>query len=250
MRDRRLIVVFGAVVIIGLVAAIAVLTRPAPDPEGFHNPTAIPGAFNASVSITHPPDGSILYAESLFVAGTASAPQTFRVELVDFNGAVIADGIVETAGGGWSLEVPHSYQGDPGEATVRAVPLDEGSDQYDQSLVLLSPLDERPEGAFGTVTFPAVGAEVGGDVIPVEGRASGLPGNALTIELIGDDGAAIDSQLVILQNPYYVDDLPWSVTISPQDYVGSATIHVYFSPPDAETPTVEVIPVVVGSAAG
>ena len=245
MMDRRFVIAFGVVFVAVAIAAGVLLLRPAPDPEGFQSPTDTPAPLSAAVSITHPPDGAILYAEALFVQGIAEAPQTFRVEMVDIDGRVVVSGVVETAGGAWSLEMPHDYDGDPGEATMRVLPLT-GDGEYARRVVLLSPLSQRPEGTFGTVTFPTVGGQVGGDAIPVEGRASGVPQNALTVELIADDGRVLDTQTVTLLNPYYVDDIPWALTVAPGDYVGSATIEVTFSAQD----DAEVIPVVVSSAAG
>lgn len=203
-----------------------------------------------SVRIAFPPDGAIIYAAALTVRGDAIGDAPFRVELLVDDAdepRLIASVMVTTGAGDWSLELPHGYDGDPSEAIIRAVTPD-GEREYSRALIALSPLSARPDGMTYTINRPVMGAEVGGDVIQLEGRASGVPDNVLVVTLRDDRSETIERTTVFLDNPYYVDDIPFTVDLHTRHYTGPATITVAFGEaPDAPT---EVIAVTVGTAAG
>jgi hypothetical protein len=249
--NRRLMAVYGILLILVLVTGGVVMwmaSRHEPDTEGFLRPTRIPDDFSAEVRITFPPNGSILYSEAITIRGTSSAQSRFRVEVLADDDVVVA-GVVSAQVGDWSIELPHAYTDDPTEVMIRAVPLS-SEGEYDSVLAVLSPLSERPEGAFFRISSPVVGADVGGDVIAIEGRASGVPANALTFRLTNDRGLTIDERIVLLDNPYFVDDIPFTVEVSTGDYLGSALLTVIAGFPNDEQAHQEVVAITIIGAAG
>ncbi len=248
---RRTIAISALVVTLVLIAGglfVWANSQTPPDPEGFPRPTNTPTDFNADVRITSPRDGAILYAEAVTVRGVSSAPSRFRVEVV-VDDAILVSGIVEAQAGDWAIELRHAYDGDPIEAIIRAVPI-RAEGEYQSVLVALSRITERPQGAFGRVDAPIMGADIGGDFIVVEGRASGIPNNVLTIRLADDGGLTIDERIVLLDNPYYVDDMPFHLEVATRDYTGSATLTITFGPSDAADTLSELIAVTIVGAAG
>jgi hypothetical protein len=220
MRTR--ILILAVVVIAGIGGAI--LLSQSRDPEGFRQPTPTAPPLSATVGLSYPPDGSILYAESVPISGFASAPQNFRVELVDLDGTPLAAGMVQSPGGDWSLELAHQYRGDPTEATVRVRPMT-GDGEYDRTTIVLDQLQNRPEGVFGLLSLPQDGDTVGGDAIQIEGRASGTL--TVRLRLLADDGAIIDEQTVRTGNQYRVDDVPFTTSLRRGDHTGPATLEFY-----------------------
>ncbi|TVR21087.1 MAG: hypothetical protein EA396_09140 [Anaerolineaceae bacterium] len=240
-RDGRIMAVGGLMALMGIILAWALFS-------GAGQSGTTPG--ERGVRIAFPPDGAIIYAAALTVRGESAGADSFRVELlVDSADELrrIAGATVTTAAGDWSLELPHGYDGDPSEAIIRAVSLD-GEREYSRALIALSPLSARPAGMVYTITRPVMGAEVGGDVVQLEGRASGVPDNVLVVTLRDDRSETIERTTVFLENPYYVDDIPFTVDLHTRGYTGPATITVAFGEaPDAPT---EVIAVTVSAAAG
>lgn len=214
-------------------------------------PSPTPQPPEAHISIDFPQDGTIVYAETLYIAGQSGDPaQPFQIELINIDDTVIAETTVNPQSGEWQIEVPHGYTGDPSEVIIRAVPTDESSTQiYDSATILISDMTRRPEGIYGSITTPANGVEVGGDMLLVEGRASGAPENTITVELVGD--TVIDSQVITLMNPYFVDEVPWQAELATNGYTGQATIQVYItSPQDGSQIVLDSIIVTVITAAG
>lgn len=232
--------------VVGLLAFI--LLRPEDGTPDSALATQTSAPFSASVMLTHPPDGAILYAESLVVQGvTEGASQRFLVALVTVDDVTVSAAVVDTPEGAWSVELPHRYGGEPVEATVRVVPDDETAGEYDRVTVLLADPAARPEGVYGQVDFPPTNlpdpAPVGGEMIPVEGRASGV--EQVQIALLDDAGSTIYSAIVTLVNPYLVDDLPWQIPLLPDGYEGPGEIVVTL---DTTAPI--RVPVIVSRAAG
>lgn len=210
--------------------------------------------LSGAVTLNNPPDGTVIYASTLYAAGTsADLPGSrFLLRLEDAEGASIAETNVMTGDeGAWSVELVHGYTGDPTEATLLALPVPDSATgeapdgQYAAVTLLLSGIEHRPEGMYLDIAFPTDGAEAGGDLIQVEGRLSGM-GGALTVELVGSDGAVLDSKTVDIANPYQVDDLPWSAELAPGEFTGSAVINVRL----ADSELADSVPIILSSAAG
>ncbi|GAB4508752.1 MAG: hypothetical protein OHK0046_02160 [Anaerolineae bacterium] len=202
-----------------------------------------------AVDIQTPQNSTIVYAETLFVSGIVqNPPQQFTLQLVGADDTVLATTDVNTQQAMWQIEFVHGYTGSPTEATVRAL---SGEAIVDSTAILLSELEQRPEGIYGSLLTPINGTEVGGDLIQVTGRASGLPENSLTVDLVAPDGTVITSQNLTLNNPYFVDDVPWSVDLERGTYTGQATIQAYtLSPRDGEKLELGQVIVTVIEAAG
>lgn len=216
-----------------------------------NQPSATEPPPAASITIDSPQDGTVVYAETLYITGqTGSTAQNLKIELVDIDDNVIAETTVNAQPGGWQIELPHGYTGDPSEVIVRAVNADAGSEQvYDSATILISDITHRPDGIFGSITYPANGIEVGGDMLLIEGRASGAPENTIIVELVGE--TVIDSQVITLMNPYFVDEVPWQAELATNGYTGQATIQVYItSPQDGSQVILDSIIVTVITAAG
>ncbi|MFW5748657.1 MAG: hypothetical protein ACOCYT_03500 [Chloroflexota bacterium] len=250
LKNRRRLWIGAAALTVIVIAAGALLLTDSvqPDAEGFTRPTATARPFAATVRLTHPLAGAIIYAESLIVQGeTVGSPQRFAVELVDIDGTTLARAALSTQPGAWSIELPHGFRGDPVEASLRLVPEQPGvTGEYDRVTLLLSTLDQRPEGPILSVGLPSAGDRVGGDTIPVEGRASG--GSTLTLTLTDASDTLLDQQMIILTNPYRVDDLPWTASVSPGAYTGPALLTVQLD--DAANAPQTTIPLEIGAAAG
>ncbi len=185
------------------------------------------------VIIRQPVDGSAIYAPALYIAGSSGQAQTFRVQISGDGGEVLAQATVEAAAGEWSLELVHNYTGEPIEAVIRAVPVTDAADDESETIysavsVLLADLSYRPDGTRGRITVPADGDDMGGDVIPVAGLASGVADNAITLTLTAEDGRVLDTQTIAMRNPYLIDELGWEGTVSAGDYTGPATLTALF----------------------
>lgn len=214
-------------------------------------PTEAPDTPEASgVIIAAPQAGTIIYAEMAFISGEVlEAEQTFRVELVDTEDNVIAETTLTESPGIWTAELEHGYDGDPTEITIRAVSEDDAV--LDSVSVMLSNMDERPDGSFGTIASPSDGDSIGGDSILVEGSASGLFENEFILALFDDAGESVAETFVLLNNPYFVDDVPWQAELIIGDYTGTGEIRAYYI--DAESGdevTLDSVTVEVEPAAG
>lgn len=209
------------------------------------------------VIIRQPVNGSTIYAPALFVAGSSGQAQTFRVQISDDNGDLLAQATVDAPAGEWSLELVHNYTGDPVEAIIRALPVvtpasddDAGETIYSAVSVLLADLSHRPPGTWGRITLPANGDDMGGDLIPVAGLASGVADNTLTLTLTAADGRLLDTQTVIMHNPYHIDELGWEGSVSAGDYTGPATLSALFPAPDGGDDASVSVQINIGEAAG
>ena len=195
------------------------------DSEGFANPTATFEAGAATVNITAPPSGSIIYAESIRISGEVlGSPQAFSIRLLTPDEQVITETDVDAQPGEWQVELVHGFTGTPTEVEIMATGAD--GTVLDTSTVLLSDVSNRPEGSIATITLPLDGDTVGGDVIPVQGRASGIEGGLLTLQLVDSADNVIDSETMNLLNPFVIDDVPWQADLERRDATGSATIRL------------------------
>ena len=193
-------------------------------------PTDIP-PLTGSVSITTPESGSVVYSEVMFVSGTASdlPGNQFTLELVAPDDSIIAQSpVVVGSDGSWSIEIPHGYNGEPIEVIVQAVPENaQPTEIYDAKLIAMAAQSYRPEGTFGSISFPLDGLEIGGDSIEVQGTASGLFEGSFILELDDANGNVIDSHPETTANPYYIDEVPWVSSLATNGYTGAAVIRAY-----------------------
>jgi hypothetical protein len=187
-------------------------------------PTPTIPALSGDVHIVYPQDGATIYSEVLIISGTATTPD-FALKLVAPDETIIAQTTIQSQADTWQIELVHSYNGEPIEVNVSAVPIDTNiTTEYDTLTIVLSRIENRPEGIFGSITSPSEGGTVGGEVIPISGMASGL--SEISLALIGSDGANIDSRDVALYNPYLVDDMPWTAELATNGYLGDAKIRI------------------------
>jgi len=222
------------------------------DPEGFTRPTATfePGA--STVDILFPQNGTIIYAEAITVSGRlVGQPQQFTVQVVTLDDEILVESTLDEQPGDWSVEVIHGYTGDPTEIEIRAVPGGTSADVFDRAGVLISDASNRPDGAFGSIILPADGSEIGGDLIPVEGRASGATENTITIELARADGRLVAVETITLANPYFIDEVPWRIELDRQSASGPATLSIYMDDPgNGDRILLDQIEVEIVTAAG
>lgn len=211
------------------------------------------------VEIIHPPDSTIVYAETLYVSGTvAEAPQQFMLELVNTDSQVIFQTVINAQTENWEAELVHGYVGVPDEILLRAIPeapptaqnTPQVSIAYDTATILLSDISNRPEGIIGIITLPPNGTQTGGDTLLITGRASGVPDNTFLLELVGDGDEIIDSREVTLTNPYLVDEIPWEFALATNNYTGQATIRMVTTGEETETTLLDSIVVTVTHVAG
>lgn len=211
-------------------------------------PASVTPTRTGSIEINAPPEGAVLYSEVIAIRGTvADLPDdAFLLLLTGPDGSTIASAQVRNASTHWQVELPHSYIGEPIEVTIAASPLDPTLPvEYALRTVALAGLSYRPAGAFGSITFPTDGSSVGGESLLIRGTASGVPDNRLSISLIAEDATLLDSQSISIDNPYMIDDVPWSAEVNTNDYTGPARLEAV-----AGTDLIAAISVSIGTAAG
>ncbi len=190
---------------------------------GGPTPTTLP--FTSDVTVTYPQAGSVIYAESVRVQGQVNgdAAQTLQIELIDADGNLYGNSVLNASSGDWSVELPHTFQGIPAPVDLVVRPVEE-TREYARVPLTFADVSHRPTGSFASILFPAEGDALGGDTILVEGAASGY--DALTVSLVDFSGATIDEQPVDLSYAFLIDEIPWQVELSPQETIGVAEIHV------------------------
>lgn len=211
--------------------------------------TACGGGGSNIVTLSSPANTSVIYASSVYVAGTTNSNDALLIQLVLLDETILTETRLNNPQGEFSTEIIHGYEGDPGEVLVRVLPADADPTAEQiilaETSILLASIEHRPEGAFADVLTPQAGDNIGGDRIEVTGRASGIENREFTVELVSSNGDVIDTQTVMLSSPYAVDDVPWRAELSLNTFTGSALIKVNFSD-DLQVD----VPVVISSAAG
>ncbi|MCC6802711.1 MAG: hypothetical protein IT319_07485 [Anaerolineae bacterium] len=82
-------------------------------------------------------------------------------------------------------------------------------------------------GERGEITSPANGASVSGAPLYVSGVVHNLPEDQFTMQVFDPDGEALTgAQTITLGNPNHVADVPWSASITINDYTGAAQIRI------------------------
>jgi hypothetical protein len=210
-------------------------------------PTPTPDPMAGEVTLLSPSQGSVIYASTVYVSGTLAAVEqkSLLVRLIKPDGGVIAQARVEANAGEWRTEIIHGYTGEPTLVTVEVVPaIAAEAGVLAQSDILFGVLSERPEGAFINILTPQDGLEVGGDTVQIMGTASGIEGNTLLVELIGDSGEVIGSETISLTGRYPIDETPWTAALTLGEYRGNAVLQV------TGGEVVERLTVLVGESAG
>ncbi|MGQ9887825.1 MAG: hypothetical protein ACUVSX_04975 [Aggregatilineales bacterium] len=205
--------------------------------------------------ITHPPAGANIYAEVMYLAGTAPAlsDERFVLRLVGPDGDVISSHIVDAQQDGeWQIELLHSYSGEPIEVVVEALPVGAAGQQlYDAVTVMLAGIQHRPASLTGSIDYPAPAEPLGGEAIIVSGAFSGVPGNSFWLALVAADGRLLDERQVELHNPYHIDLMPWSAELATSGYVGPAEVRAFVRAADGTVErALDSVAVVIAQEAG
>jgi hypothetical protein len=217
-------------------------------------PTSVPG-LTGSVDLVYPLDGTTVYAEALSLRGTAQGlpNNTFTLEIVGVDDEIIARSSVVVTDGQWSVELPHSYTGEPIEVSIYAIPSDvdlTSELRYDTGTIILAGLSYRPEGIFGSITTPTVGNTVSGETISVSGTASGLFEGNMLLGMYSADGTEISRIVMTLEGQPY-DVVPWTADLSTNGYVGLAEIRAFYQQASDGKPVIlSSVQVTVSATAG
>ena len=185
--------------------------------------------LTGTVMIEFPVTGALIYSELIQIAGTAVdlPTNTFILTLMGPDEIELAQTTVSVDDGSWQVELSVEYQDEPVEVAITAEsPNRDINSPYDIVLIAVSGLDYRPEGTFGSITFPTDDSTIGGDSIQVEGLASGLQDNRLVIQLIDSEDKLISEQTITTQNPYFIDEMPWSAEVALNGYAGPASLNI------------------------
>jgi hypothetical protein len=178
------------------------------------------------IALISPREGAIIYSEALHVRGTSTIPTVFQVDLL-VDDQLIASGLSQPADQDWAVEIHHAYAGDPTEANLRVSDPQTG-DVYQEVVILLSQIAERPEGVWGVVMSPTTGADIGGDFVVVQGRVSGVFDETIIVKLMDDRQTIFDQHTITVHNPYHVDDMPFQVELAIHHTIGLAVVQVSF----------------------
>lgn len=244
---------FKLTIIITILTMIVIACTPSDsDDNATIEPTQT--ILQGNVDITSPLSGAIIYAETIFLSGTASdiPDEGFQIQLLAPDDSVVAEATVQPTDGTWAVEVVHNYTGDPTEVNIIAKSVDaNNASTYDIESILLSAIDNRPDGTFGEVTSPTDGMSIGGDTLLISGRGSGFFENTFGLILETPDGELITEIPVTLNNPNFVDDMPWEAEIPRNDFVGNAVIRmVYQDMESGDVIELDRVEVVVSTVAG
>ncbi len=219
------------------------------DPAQTPIPTVPP--LEGNVSIEMPLDGAVIYSEVFVLRGTAQGVDTFQLLITDTADETIARAMVDVEDGQWAVNIPHTYNGEPTEAIISALPTNASvAGDYDLVSIILSSIDNRPDGVFGSIISPIDESVVGGDFIPISGNASGLFEGTFILAL--ENEGEIISQLVMTHNnPNLIDDMPWSADLQTNDYTGEATIRMYYQDArDGTEVTLDSVVITISQIAG
>lgn len=240
-------------IILCLVGLIVACTPNDPTPATVVTTIPTDAPLQGQVLIDAPTSGSILYSEVLYLEGTAQGlvDDTFMLRVVGVEGDTIAEATIRPEDGAWSTEIVHDYSGDPTEVTISARSAEATvRGDYDIVSVILSSLENRPEGTFGRITSPQAGGVIGGDSALVFGTASGIPDNTLTLTLQSSDGTPISERVLRLPSPYSVDDVAWTAELDTGDFTGAAVLTVSYLNADGEREILASTNVNISSVAG
>lgn len=186
----------------------------------------------AVVTFDFPPSGSIIYASQIAFRGTAQnlPAEGFRLSILDTDDELVAEAnIIPDATGNWALELAHGHEGEPSEYAAIALPANpETFGDYAMTSFIIAEESYRPDGTYGILLQPSPEEVVGGDVIPVTGTASGLFENTLVLTLAHNE-RVIAQEILTLNNPYFIDEIIWTVDMPTNNYAGPATLTISYT---------------------
>ncbi|MCA9913418.1 MAG: hypothetical protein KC496_08710 [Anaerolineae bacterium] len=221
-----------SLIFLGMILLAACTPAAAPDTtENASSPTG--ETIQGQVNITSPLTGSSIFAEAIYIAGTAQGipDDRFHLRVVTIDEVILAETDIIIENNAWSVELIHEYDGVPNEALIIAE--DGNGNQYDAESVLIASMENRPQGTFGIIISPQEDAVVGGDQIEVMGTGSGLFENTLFLQLANPDGEIITEIVITLDNPYFVDERVWVADVNTEGHTGPAELRIGYQ--DAES---------------
>jgi hypothetical protein len=235
--------------------ALALVTACRPEvlsPTPTTNTSASP--LSGNVTIITPAEGSMIYSEILYLSGTANGVPGDRITLIVTgpDGETLAQADTTIKAGQWQVELPHRYNGEPTEVTIRVLPARTSSDtDYTNRIIALADLRYRPDGLFGTITTPVNNSAGGGELLRITGTASGMRADTLSVDLIADEGHIVTRTYASTTNPYRVDVMPFVAELATQNYTGRATIQLGVqNDTDNTVIPLDTISVLIDTAAG
>lgn len=187
-----------------------------------------------TITLIYPPENATIYSDLLTVSGTLSdvPMQSIRFEIIDADGTIRAHAMATVTTGAWTIEIPLPAVVQPESYRLAIVVGDTPyhvnvTDRTADTAIFVTrpftraPLSERIDEITVTIDLEA-GATIGGDTIPVNGRASGI--TTFTVELVDSTQTILASQRITRPNP--LDEAPWLAELAPGAYTGSALIRV------------------------
>ena len=231
---------------------ILVLAACGTPPDDASTNTLSGSSLRGDVRITFPQSGTVIYSEGLYVEGIASdvPDEGFILRAVLPDDSILVQTTIQPEDTTWSVEILHNYTGDPTQIILEAIPVNDSDGFYSEQSLIISQLEFRPEGTFGTLLSPIPDMSVGGDLIEIVGTASGIPDNTLTISLSERDGTPISELVYVIPSPYTIDEVLWIADMPVDGYTGLASISVTYVDDEGETQTLGSADIVVSAVAG
>lgn len=81
-------------------------------------------------------------------------------------------------------------------------------------------------GETATVSLPIAGSQVMAGNLQINGVVSGLARDEFTLLLLDSDGRVLNQQLITVQNPNQIRDVPWSASMTTSNYLGAAEVRL------------------------
>lgn len=200
--------------------------------------------------IKAPEVGNVVYSETITITGEARGVPDgmLRVVIRDAENGVLVDVPVNVYDDGWSVEVLHTWQGEPTMFTIGVEAQNRRiSDIYDERTVLLSGPDYRPGGLYGVILMPLDGTEVGGDSLAVLGHVSGVRMEDLRLAM--DVEGRHEGDIVIPEGMQtsLLDMVTWHAEVNLEGVHGLVGLQLRHAGDGTELDRIEVM---VGDTAG
>ncbi len=107
-----------------------------------------------------------------------------------------------------------------------------------------------PTGESAIISSPIQGSVVASGVLQVSGVVIGLARDEFTLVLADAQGRVLNSQLITLQNPNNVDEVPWSAAMTTGPYTGPAEIRIIGQNAQGEDLLLARVSITLGANAG
>jgi hypothetical protein len=229
----------------GLLLAITGCTAGQPSTPS----AAVPSPDEAQ--ITHPRPGTVLYADTVVIAGIAAYPYGTSLSLyLDSPSWAIGPLAVPVRDNAWSVEVPLPA---PGETSALEIALVAGElpdgPRLDLLRIVQAPLATRPAGAFGAIYAPDGSGVTGGDSIPVRGSVSGWGEASLLVALYAG-GERIAAAPIAVDHPHPLDEVAWEVDLMSDGFTGPATLRLMATQADESETILDEVDLMFSAVAG